>query len=86
MPTSVTSDQLAMAFLPITPISVQVHFLSMHPQTIYSSPECMQVSPGRFSWQSGDDLILAPVSKAHGRYLDTLVPPSAFNANVIVTE
>lgn len=85
MPTSVTSDQLAMAFLPITPISSQVHFLSMHPHNIYSSPECMQVSPGRFSWK-GDDLLLAPVSKAHGRYLDMLVPPSAFNANVTVTE
>lgn len=86
MPTSVTLDQIAMAFLPITPISGQLHFPSMHPHNIFSSPECMQVSPGRFSWQGGDDLLLAPVSKAHGRYWDMLVPPSAFNANVTDTE
>ncbi len=85
-PTSVTSGQLAMTFLPITPISAQVHFLSMHPQHIYSSPECLQVPLRRFSWHGGDDLLLALVSKAQGRYWDMLVPLSAFNANVIATE
>lgn len=65
----------------ITSSSLPIHAFAM-----YLLKPRVLVSPRRFSWQSGDDLLLAPVSKAHGRYWDTLVPPSAFNANVIVTE